>query len=176
MGLTNDRVEAQTKIQTLQVLIDLGKFIKDLPSSDEFAQLSKVAYSLPEIDQAKADAGRATIAEIDSKLAEQRQNAKDLQDEQDNIDLRIKQLSDANDSLVADRKKVTERENVVGKREDAVTSREDVVSEREKNADIKESKLSERENKLVIDQDIFDQKQAEAKERADKIKQLSEGM
>lgn len=176
MGLSDDRATAQKKIETLQVLIDIGTFIKELPNSKDFAELSQIAYSLPEADQAKANAGRATIAEIDAKLAEQKQNAKDLQDEQDNIDLRTKQLNDANDTVIADRKKVSDRENAVSKREDAVSDRESKVTDRENKVIDRENQLSASLTALKTAQDDFANKQAEAKERADKIKQLSEGM
>lgn len=176
MGLSNDRGEAQKKLETYQALLDIAEAIKELSAKPDFKQLSKDAYSLPEADQKRADEGRVIITELNSKIAEQKTREKDLQEEQDNIDLRVTQLQEAQGQLVADRKKVSEREEVVGKREESTDERikqfllkEAALNERQTKLNAATKSLEERETKLTKEQE-------DSRRKADEIRRLSEGL
>jgi len=176
MALTNDRAEAQKKIETYQALIDIAKSIKELAAQPNFAELSKQAYALPENDQRKAEEGRAIIIELDAKIADQRSRAIDLQAEQDNIDLRKKELETAANKITENRKQVEAREDVVSKREKAADERDKKQNERDVVLSERESKLREREVGLGNDIAKFEAEKDESRRRAEEIRKLSEGL
>lgn len=176
MALTNDRAEAQKKIETYQALLDIAKSIKELVAKPDFAELSKQAYALPENDQRKAEEGRAIIAELDLKLAEQRTRAIDLQAEQDNIDLRKKELEAAASKVAENRKQAETREDIVSKREKAAEERDKKQNERDVVLSERESKLREREVNLGNDIAKFEEEKEESRRKAEEIRKLSEGL
>ncbi len=174
MALTN--TEAKAKLETYQALLDIAGSIKELAARPDFAELSKLAYSLPANDQKKADEGRAIIAELDTKLAEQRRNAVNQAAEQDNIDLRAKQLTEMQDLITASNKKLQEREEIVSKREKAADERDKKQAEREAMLNEKDAKLQEREIALGKDIAKFEAEKEESRRKTEEIRRLSEGL
>lgn len=174
MALTN--IEAKQKLETFQALLDISGSIKELAARPDFAELSKLAYSLPERDQARAEEGRQKIAEYEALIKEQRDRAKDLAAEQDNIDLRVKQLNEVQDLITASNKKLQEREEVVSKREKAADERDKKQTERDVTLSEKEAKLREREVSLGQDVAAFEKEKEENRKRAEEIRRLSEGL
>jgi len=176
MGLSNEQVSAQKKLETYQVILDVAKSIKELAARPDFESLSKLAYSLPENDQKKADEGRAIISELDAKIDEQKKREAALQDEQDNIDKRSQEITDALRVIDEKNNKLASREDAVSRREDALTVREKTADERDKSLSDRERKLADGIDQLKSDRTDFDDMQAKARQRAEEIKKLSEGL
>lgn len=176
MGLTNDRADAQKKLETYQALIDIAAGVKELAAGPDFADLAKVAYALPENEQKKADEGRAIIAELDAKNADLVLLQKDLKEEQDNIDVRVSQLSDASAKLAADNNKLKEREDIATKREKQADDREKKQNDRDIVLSEREAKLRAGEVNLENDTAKLASEKEESRRKADEIKKLTEGL
>lgn len=174
MALTN--IEAQKKLETYQALLDIAGSIRELAARPDFAELSKLAYSLPASDQKKADEGRAIIAELEANIAEQRTRARDLQDEQSNIDQRLSDLQVVSDRLIADRKALDQREDAVKRREKAADERDSKQNDRDIALSERDAKLIQREVALGNDIAKYETEKEESRKRAEEIRRLSEGM
>ena len=171
MGLSNERIIAQNKIETIQFLADILEAVKSI---GDIAELSKIAYSLPEKDQKKAEEGRVIIAQLDDKIAEQRELAKQCEDEQNDIDKRKAEIEMANNGLNEKVVKIENRENKVSFREKEVEAYEKRLNEKETKLNEKELILAHDKDKLKTERVKFEEEQEAARKKAEEIKKLIE--
>jgi DNA repair exonuclease SbcCD ATPase subunit len=165
MGLTNERAEAQKKIETYQALLDIAVFVKELAARPDFTELSKLAFSLPEADRKKADEGRALIAEIDRRSAQ------------------LKTMNEQNNALLLSIEKKVRESAEIDKKIAELAEREVVVANKEKFCSTKESELNTQEARLKADKDAlanerstFEQAKKDDKERVEAMRKLAEGL
>lgn len=159
MGLSRSEKDGVT---VLQLLTEIANGLSVLNDPKALAKASKDAYALPEAEQVKADAARANIAELDAKIAEQRQSqialeAAGLEHDKrkiaadqsaDKLAVKIEDIRSRETQLksdIATNKKIIKEIEV---REQSIVSDAAILDERKKFLDARESVIADQESAL----------------------------
>lgn len=171
MSLSNNPSPKEV-VTTYQALLDMAIGLKALSANPNLEQLAKDAYSLSESEQARADAARADIQKNQDLIAQQKQLAADLVDEQDNLDLRTTQINDALAVIESKNADLSKRESALKSSASDLSSRENDLSKAQNKLDQDQAKLDQDQQNLSDAQTKLAADQTALKVKSDQLKAL----